>query len=89
MHMNSCMRYFAAFIAALIASAESLPPNTTLVYVGTHTMGGKSKGIYVYRLQTSGMEVSQNIRLLHSGWPRRPSTRVTSNSTSNGECSSL
>jgi 6-phosphogluconolactonase len=38
----------------------------TLVYVGTYTKA-KSKGIYVYRLQTSGLEVSQNITLVPLG----------------------
>ena len=40
--------------------------NATLVYVGTYT-GPKSKGIYLFRLQTSGMEVSQNITLVPLG----------------------
>jgi 6-phosphogluconolactonase len=38
----------------------------TLVYVGTYTKA-KSKGIYVFRLQTSGLEVSQNIMLVPLG----------------------
>jgi 6-phosphogluconolactonase len=40
--------------------------NETLVYVGTYT-GAKSKGIYLFRLQTSGLEVSQNITLVPLG----------------------
>jgi 6-phosphogluconolactonase len=38
----------------------------TLVYVGTRT-GPTSKGIYVFRLQTSNLEVSQNITLAPLG----------------------
>jgi 6-phosphogluconolactonase len=42
--------------------------NATLVYVGTYT-GGKSqsKGIYLFRLKTDGLEVSQNITLVPLG----------------------
>lgn len=40
--------------------------NATLVYVGTYT-GGKSKGIYLFRLQTDNLEVSQNITLVPLG----------------------
>jgi 6-phosphogluconolactonase len=42
------------------------PPNATLLYVGTYT-GGKSKGIYYYRLRTDNLEVSQNITLVPHG----------------------
>jgi len=38
----------------------------TLVYVGTYT-GAKSKGIYLFKLQTENLEVSQNIRLVPLG----------------------
>jgi 6-phosphogluconolactonase len=38
----------------------------TLVYVGTYTKA-KSKGIYMFRLQTTGLEVSQNITLVPMG----------------------
>src|SRR5512133_3341935 len=38
----------------------------TLVYVGTYT-GPKSKGIYLFRLQTANPEVSQNITLAPLG----------------------
>lgn len=40
--------------------------NETLVYVGTYT-GAKSKGIYLFRLQTQGLEVPQNITLVPLG----------------------
>jgi 6-phosphogluconolactonase len=44
------------------------PPNTTLVYVGTYTGGrSKSKGIYLFRLQTDHLEVDQNITLVPFG----------------------
>ena len=36
------------------------------MYVGTQT-GPKSKGIYVFRLQTEGLDVSQNITLVPLG----------------------
>jgi len=38
----------------------------TLVYVGTYT-GSKSKGIYLFRLQTENLDVSQNITLVPLG----------------------
>src|SRR5262245_1260453 len=38
----------------------------TLVYAGTYTRA-KSKGIYLYRLQTDNLEVSQNITLVPLG----------------------
>src|SRR5258707_12440700 len=41
-------------------------PNPTFVYVGTYT-GPKSKGIYLFRLQTENLEVSQNILLVPLG----------------------
>jgi 6-phosphogluconolactonase len=40
--------------------------NETLVYVGTYTRT-RSKGIYLFRLQTQGLEVSQNITLVPLG----------------------
>jgi 6-phosphogluconolactonase len=48
------------------AATGPLPANTTLAYVGTFTKG-ESKGIYVFRLQTQGLEVSQNITLVPLG----------------------
>jgi 6-phosphogluconolactonase len=41
--------------------------NDTLVYVGTYTKKAQSKGIYLFRLQTSNLEVSQNITLVPLG----------------------
>jgi 6-phosphogluconolactonase len=61
----------AALLAAVPAQADSeakpaLSPNDTLAYVGTYTKGA-SKGIYVFRLQTQHLEVSQNITLVPLG----------------------
>jgi 6-phosphogluconolactonase len=57
-------------VLALVATAHAAEPEdlkkATLVYVGTYT-GAKSKGIYVFRLQTSNLEVSQNIMLVPLG----------------------
>ncbi len=48
--------------------SATLPKNATLVYVGTFTgEKGKGKGIYVYRLQTENLDVSQNITLAPLG----------------------
>jgi 6-phosphogluconolactonase len=45
-----------------------MPARPTFVYAGTFTgVRGKGKGIYAYWLQTSGMEVSQNITLVPLG----------------------
>src|SRR6185369_10230457 len=45
-----------------------MPARPTFVYAGTFThTRGKGKGIYAYWLQTSGMEVSQNITLVPMG----------------------
>ena len=42
--------------------------NETLVYVGTYTRGrNPGKGIYLFRLQTENLEVSQNITLVPLG----------------------
>jgi 6-phosphogluconolactonase len=48
------------------AAPRALSPKDTLAYVGTYTKG-KSKGIYVFRLQTQDLEVSQNITLVPLG----------------------
>jgi 6-phosphogluconolactonase len=42
------------------------PAKASLVYAGTYT-GAKSKGIYAYWVQTSNLEVSQNITLVPMG----------------------
>ena len=51
------------------ASAQEAPPlqgTSTLVYIGTHT-GEKAKGIYLFRLQSAGTEVFQNVTLVPLG----------------------
>jgi 6-phosphogluconolactonase len=48
------------------ASGDAPLTKETLVYVGTYT-GPKSKGIYLFRLQTQDLEVSQNITLVPLG----------------------
>jgi 6-phosphogluconolactonase len=51
-----------------MSDAANVAANNTLVYVGTYTgTASKSKGIYFFRLQTSGNEVSQNITLVPLG----------------------
>src|SRR5262249_59284503 len=52
----------------LLASFAAGQTKETFVYVGTYT-GGKSKseGIYLFRLQTKNLEVSQNITLVPLG----------------------
>jgi 6-phosphogluconolactonase len=42
------------------------PGKETLVYIGTYT-GEQSKGIYVFRLQSAGSEVFQNVTLVPLG----------------------
>ena len=50
--------------------AATPPPESlareTLVYVGTYT-GGESKGIYLFRMETNNLEVSQNMLLVPLG----------------------
>jgi 6-phosphogluconolactonase len=51
------------------ASAQEAPPlqgKSTLVYIGTHT-NDKAKGIYLFRLQSAGTEVFQNVTLVPLG----------------------
>jgi 6-phosphogluconolactonase len=62
----------ALLVPAAVRAAEPPPPKKalsakdTLAYVGTFTKG-QSKGIYVFRLQTQNLEVSQNITLVPLG----------------------
>ena len=49
--------------------AQEAPPpqgKSTLVYIGTHT-SDKAKGIYLFRLQSAGTEVFQNVTLVPLG----------------------
>src|SRR5437867_746082 len=45
---------------------RALEKDQTLVYVGTYT-GPKSKGIYLFRLQTENLDVPQNVTLVPLG----------------------
>jgi 6-phosphogluconolactonase len=47
-------------------SAKGALANETLAYVGTYT-GGKSQGIYLFRLDTQNPDDSQNVRLVPLG----------------------
>src|SRR4051812_19542331 len=47
-------------------TSTNVPANATLVYAGTYTRAN-SKGIYLFRLQTDNLEVSQNITLVPLG----------------------
>jgi 6-phosphogluconolactonase len=69
------MRVFAGLLLAGFAGAGALsyaqeePPlqgKSTLVYIGTRT-GDKAKGIYLFRLQSAGTEVFQNVTLVPLG----------------------
>ena len=64
------IRWFFALLAlgTVLRAAPDLPLlKETLVYVGTYTGEKKGKGIYLFRLQTTGLEVSQNITLVPLG----------------------
>ncbi len=74
------LRLLSALLASLVSlillaparaqdpvADKSITPATTLVYVGTYTKDGTSKGIYLYRLQTVNTDVSQNILLVPLG----------------------
>ena len=61
--------FLLAGLAATGAWAQEAPPpqgKSTLVYIGTHT-NDKAKGIYLYRLQSAGTEVFQNVTLVPLG----------------------
>ena len=58
----TCSCIFALMSQTFAAGAE----NNTFVYVGTYTRG-ESKGIYLYKLQTQNLEVSQNQTLVPVG----------------------
>src|SRR5688572_23588767 len=45
---------------------EKVPPGATLVYIGTYTNDGKSKGIHAFAMQ-AGNEASQNATLMPLG----------------------
>lgn len=58
-------------LAATGAQAQEAPPlqgKSTLVYIGTRTVDNASaKGIYLFRLQSAGTEVFQNVTLVPLG----------------------
>jgi 6-phosphogluconolactonase len=71
MNADRAMRGRLVLAAALLAiglGGSAFAANDWLVYVGTYT-GGRtgSEGIYLFRLQTTGLEVSQNITLVPLG----------------------
>src|SRR3990170_2197849 len=58
-----------AGLAVLGARAQEAPPlqgKSTLVYIGTHT-NAAGKGIYLFRLQSAGTDVFQNVTLVPLG----------------------
>ena len=58
-----------AGLAVLGARAQEAPPlqgKSTLVYIGSHT-NAAGKGIYLFRLQSAGTEVFQNVTLVPLG----------------------
>src|SRR5215211_6499122 len=58
----------ALLFCALVYAQSQDPPRTgkaTLVYIGTG--GNKGKGIHLFRLQSAGTEVSQNVTLVPLG----------------------
>jgi 6-phosphogluconolactonase len=56
----------AVLAATTLAAAQKDTANPTLVYIGTYT-GEQSKGIYLFRLQSQGDEVFQNVTLVPLG----------------------
>ncbi len=56
----------AATGLAQVSDPASASSKDTLVYIGTHT-GEKGKGIYLFRLQSAGTEVFQNVTLVPLG----------------------
>jgi 6-phosphogluconolactonase len=69
----TCRHLVPAFLLAGLATtaawAQEAPPpqgKSTLVYIGTHT-GDNAKGIYLFRLQSAGTEVFQNVTLVPLG----------------------
>jgi 6-phosphogluconolactonase len=55
-----------SFLAAQVPTAPPLQGNATLVYVGSRT-SEQGKGIYFFRLQSPGLEVTQNTTLVPLG----------------------
>jgi 6-phosphogluconolactonase len=55
-----------AIFGGATRAAADIPPDSTLVYVGTYS-GPKAKGIYLFRLETPSAAGSQNIPLVPLG----------------------
>ncbi len=56
----------AVLAAVALVAAQKDTANPTLVYIGTYT-GEQSKGIYLFRLQSQGDDVFQNVTLVPLG----------------------
>jgi 6-phosphogluconolactonase len=67
------LRFSLLLLAGLATTglhAQEAPPlqgKSTLVYIGTRTTGHAAKGIYLFRLQSAGTEVFQNVTLVPLG----------------------
>jgi 6-phosphogluconolactonase len=64
--MRSLTVLMALVVSAAAPVAQKMAGDPTLVYIGTYT-GEKSKGIYLFRLQSAGDEVFQNVTLVPLG----------------------
>jgi 6-phosphogluconolactonase len=69
MNRRWILSMLVAGLAQTGGSAQEAPPlqgTSTLVYIGTHT-GDKARGIYLFRLQSAGTDVFQNVTLVPLG----------------------
>ena len=64
--MRSLTLLIALVVGVATVVAQKVAADPTLVYIGTYT-GEKSKGIYLFRLQSAGDEVFQNVTLVPLG----------------------
>jgi 6-phosphogluconolactonase len=64
--MRSFVFLIALGVSAATAMAQKMAADPTLVYIGTYT-GEKSKGIHLFRLQSAGDDVFQNVTLVPLG----------------------
>src|SRR4051812_17350214 len=58
-------RFHLGLLLILVGMLMGAAPEGMLMYVGSYTSGGKSKGIYAYRIQTP--EGSQNVSVAAIG----------------------
>ena len=58
-----------SFVGVQARQSTDVDPKATLVYIGTYTTrpGTEAKGIYLFRLQSAGTEVFQNVTLVPLG----------------------